>query len=114
MEFIMRPRQHTYLASGRGRHWRIVVGWDNPLETFYAQVWEQYVDERPGHEEREELELWMGLERREIGDLEELEELVEPYGPIPGRIRDDLEEDHARWRPSTGLELALRRLFGTQ
>jgi hypothetical protein len=78
MEFTMGPRQHTYLASKRGRHWRIVVGWDNPLETFYAQVWEQYVDERPGHEEREELELWLGLERREIGDLEELEELVEP------------------------------------
>ena len=36
----MGPRQHTYLASKRGRHWRIVVGWDNPLKTYFAQVWD--------------------------------------------------------------------------
>ena len=112
MEFIMKPRPHTYLASGRGRHWRIVVGWDTPLRTFFAQVWEQYVDESPGLEDREELELWLGLETGEIDDIEELEELVEPYGPIPDRIRDALERDFARRRPP-GLELALRRLFET-
>jgi hypothetical protein len=102
-----------YEYFGKEGCWRIVVGWDNPLETFLAQVWEQYVDKRSG-EEHEELELWVGSERREVCDLEELEELVEPYGPIPDQIRDDLEEDHARRRPSAELELALRRLFGTK
>ena len=59
-----------YKFKGRDPRHTIVIGWDNPLETFFAQVW----DGEPGDDYG--VELWIGCEIGEIEDVEELAEIV--------------------------------------
>jgi hypothetical protein len=103
-EFAMEGKQHTYLSSRKGKHWKIIVGWDNPLETFFAQVWEEYVKEPRGVEDGDALELLVGTCPKEIPTLEELEAIVEPYGPIPDWAYAALEEAYAGRTPPTDLQ----------
>jgi hypothetical protein len=64
----------------------IVVGWDNPLKTFFAQVWERG-GPPPGC-----LRLWVGAGDR-VPLVEGLAELVAPYGDIPADVVTQLEAD---------------------
>ena len=56
----------------------IVLGWDNPLQTFFAQVW-------PGHDDDawEEPLLWVGCLAGELATIDALTGALEPFGEIP-------------------------------
>jgi len=93
-----------YEYRGKEEYWRIVVGWDKRLESFFAQVW----DERPNPEwdwddEWNDLEpeLWIGTATREVQTLKELASLVAPYGEIPEETKESLLDDHDRRTPPT-------------
>jgi hypothetical protein len=71
-----------YEFRGRGPHVAIVVGWDTPLRTFFAQVW----DERD--EDGDEPLLWAGCRSGEVRTVEHLERLLSPYATIPPDVRE--------------------------
>ncbi|RUL86972.1 hypothetical protein [Tautonia sociabilis] len=80
-----------YKFKGRDPRHTIVIGWDNPLETFFAQVW----DGEPADDDG--VELWVGCEIGEIEDVEELVEIVAPYAEIPAEVVAKLVEDQRSW-----------------
>ena len=78
----------------------IVVGWDNPLQTYFAQVWKL----EPGQVERpapnfydgsyDEPVLWVGTAEGEVPTVEALCECLKPYAPaLPKSIHDSLQQD---------------------
>ena len=68
----------------------VSVGWDPPLQTFFAQV------EPPGGVGPEGLLLWVGTTDGEISDVAHLAQSLSDWGDIPLELRGRLEED--RWR----------------
>lgn len=68
----------------------VSVGWDPPLQTFFAQV------EPPGGVGPEELLLWVGTTDGEITDVVRLAKAVSEWGEIPTAPWRRLEEDQCR------------------
>lgn len=57
----------------------VVVGWDPPLSTFFAQVWDRSLDEDDPAAEL----LWVGCAPGEIRDVEHLSKAVAPWVAVP-------------------------------
>lgn len=65
-----------------------VVGWDNPMQTFYAQILDP---SRP--EDQSEVVLWVGDEPKALPTLEALKGAVQGRIAIPTDVVDKLERD---------------------
>ncbi len=96
-----------YTFKGKEAYWKVVVGWDNPLETFFAQV----LDERDECPEEEGLLLWVGTTVEEVTAVESLAAAVEPYGKIPEDVWEALRRDRAARTPPSPAQRELRKLF---
>ena len=84
----------------------VVVGWDNPLQTFFAQVL------RPGDED-DDILLWLGTSWEEHPTPESLVGLLAPYARIDTGLLAELRQDQsetAAERP-TELQRHLQTLF---
>ena len=69
----------------------VVVGWDPPLATFFGIV---YDTARPSPEsERGTIVRWVGTGLHELGSLDDLVPLIEPYAEIPCDLRHVLLSD---------------------
>lgn len=79
----------------------IVAGWDNPLETYFAQVWDG------GEPEAGDLLLWLGGERGEVVTISALVDHLAPYAEIPEETLTSLRDD---WN-YRGPAMPLLRLF---
>jgi hypothetical protein len=82
-----------YHFRGKEAHHRIVVGWHDSLETFYAQVWDIHSTDLWSF-------FWAGAGRGEVGTLEELFAHVAPFGEIPDGTMRRLSDDHGRRKTS--------------
>ena len=82
-----------YEIPGREPHLRLVVGWDRPLRTYFAQVW----DERLPEVELEEdaIRLWVGCFAGEITSPEALAEAVKEYADFGPETLERLRNDRA-------------------
>lgn len=67
----------------------VVVGWDRPLNTFFAQVFRRASTPK---EDDDEL-LWIGATRGEIPDVETIKQSVAPYATLPREIARQLQID---------------------
>jgi hypothetical protein len=76
-----------YTFEGNRPELSIVVGWDNPLKTFFAQVWDG------GGLEKGDLMLWVGAGADKVPTPDALAGLVAPFGVIPADVLAQLEED---------------------
>lgn len=92
-----------YTIGGNRPEISIVVGWDNPLMTYFAQVWDG------GSPGSGELRLWAGAGLDRIPTPEALAELVAPYGDIPAEVLEQLEGDYQPCVPPTPLRRLLVR-----
>jgi hypothetical protein len=64
-----------------------VIGWDKPLHTFFAQVWDnESLSEDP--------ELWVGVSFGQVPTCEHLEQVLKPYADIPEHIGIQLTKDN--------------------
>jgi hypothetical protein len=62
---------------------RVIVGWDPPLMTFFAQV----IDRRREVEERDDkMILWRGCKLRELYEVEDLVRVVERYAELTAEM----------------------------
>jgi hypothetical protein len=91
-----------YTFRGNRPGLRIDAGWDNPLGTYFAQVWE-------GAPPAGELRLWVGAGRDRVLSVEALAGLLAPYGGIPARLAARLEGDRERRREPTPLQRLLAK-----
>lgn len=66
-----------------------VVGWDNPLQTFFAQV-QQYQDDV---DEDPIMRLWIGTTPSECLDVIKLAKAIAPWAILPADIATQLEAD---------------------
>lgn len=82
--------RYSFQAGGR----EIIVGWDNPLLTFFVQVWDEAEDE-------DAPVLWVGAKPGEVCSVEALSECVRPFGEIPEVILTGLRADSAAREPLT-------------
>jgi hypothetical protein len=112
-----------YQFNGAGpHHHKVIVGWDNPLETFFLQVWDELAvarledpgpssDGRPREEGDEEPEplLCAGMVTGEVPSVRALRALVGPFGGIPGEILVRLREDVGRRERPTASQLRMRK-----
>jgi hypothetical protein len=101
MEVVM--SEHSFFVGSRSRGegglFEVVVGWDEQMQTFFAQVWDitgsaDEKDER-GRGVEDTLELSAGLEPKEVDTVEELASIVRLFGEMPDDIESMLRDDRA-------------------
>lgn len=98
----MSSRRHV---PGTRDDYEVLVGWDNPLITFFARV-EGKRD--PSDRQRREL-MWVGTDRSEILTVERLSEVLRPYAMLSPAMLDDLRRDRAK--DADRGPTALQRMF---
>jgi hypothetical protein len=67
----------------------VVVGWDPPLNTYFAQAWDRRLDEEDPAAEL----LWIGCTPREIRDPQQVCDAVSVWAPIPAGLAATLYAD---------------------
>lgn len=61
---------------------RAIVGWDQPLNSYFVQVWD-----RTKHEDDPAAELvWIGCGYQEITDLDEVRRVLAPWVKLPDQM----------------------------
>jgi hypothetical protein len=89
--------QYSFWGNGL----EFVVGWDNPLETFFVQVWDR-------SSESDDPLLWAGAKPGEVATVEALVALVRHYGEIPDELLMQLREDFDAREPLTEWQRRMR------
>ncbi len=93
------PAQHPGLT--------IIVGWDNPLVTFFAQAFDPSVED-----EAEADLLWIGTALREIPTVAALQAQLADWATIPPAIVERLTRDQqAATLPTPLQRWALQLLY---
>jgi hypothetical protein len=87
-----------YKFEGNRPEFSIVVGWDNPLGSYFAQVWDG------GELEEGNLRLWVGAGADKVPTVEALAGLVASYGIIPAEVLARLEADYEERVAPTALQ----------
>ena len=77
----------------------VVVGWDNPLTTFFAQVFDPSIDD-----EVEADILWLGTTPEAIPTVAALQAQLAGWATIPVDIMDRLTRDQQAATPPTPLQ----------
>lgn len=78
---------HPHLST----RWEVVVGWDRPMATYFAQV-----HDLDSKSEEEGLVLWVGTQVGEIKTPEAFKELLKDYADISDPIMEALRFDRAQ------------------
>lgn len=81
-----------YEIPSRFPHLTVAVGWDDALQTFYAQV-----DDTTLPAEADQCIVWLGMTFQAIPRLEALDHLLQVTARIPGPVYDQLFVD---WQAS--------------
>ncbi len=92
-----------YCIQGRKKQHEIVIGWDRPLHTYFAQVWDK-------NDHSEDPILWAGVAFAELPSCQHLERLLKPYADIPqgNCIKPPLDYSGERLTSSRVLRTILR------
>ena len=88
----------------------VVVGWDNPLSTFFAQVERVQDDDDP----RDPILLWIGSAVGEVAQAEQLAGPLAPYAELTSAIVEQLRADRTADadRGPSALQRTARSTFG--
>lgn len=98
-----------YTVQGKEPRYRLVVGWDPTLSSFFAQVEDlafesggQVIDEEAiiGDSPEEGLLVWVGADQP-VSDLGQIVAALAPYGTIPQEMLARLHRDQEENRPLT-------------
>lgn len=95
-----RSKNNVWECEGYGSRFRlqgsadavtVVLGWDKPLQTYFAQVWDGEIG--GDCEEPDNLLLWAGCRWQELPTIESLARTLADYAAIPDDLRARLAED---------------------
>ena len=99
---MSRYRIHTLNSD---RH-ETFVGWDNPLQTYFAQVYDLSASD-----EDDSISFWVGEKPQEVTSVDVLEEKVRPFAVIPQEIKEKLLRDYQERTQPTPLQRMMSELF---
>ena len=97
--------RHNLDAIDANRY-ALIVGWDNPLCTFFAQVWDLSKDE-DDHDDDERCVFWVGDESGSVPSVEALSSAIADYAVVPVELREQLERDRTESQPLTRLQRSM-------
>ena len=105
-EPIMSRRRVTACQPG----YAVVVGWDNPLSTFYATV----TREQDADDDTDPVVLWLGGYAGEVRAPEDMVQPLAPYADLTQEVVAHLRADRAACadRGPTGLQRSLLAQLG--
>jgi len=91
------------------QHYAVIVGWDNPIQTFFAQVWDLTQEEK----EDEACVFWVGAHAGSVPTVTALAQAISAYAVLPVDMATQLERDQVESEPPTPLQQWVRsRLTG--
>jgi hypothetical protein len=94
-----------YRIAHPATHLEIIVGWDPPLQTYFAQVFDW---RDPNAEDEDACILWVGTNPRvPITSVNALQNCLTLYATIPESIRTALQQDRQQSAPPTPLQRAM-------
>jgi len=86
---------------------RVTVGWDPPLQTFFAQV----VRPTTAPHADGRLVAWIGTRTQEIPSVVQLGRQLAAYAAIPPATQARLAREQRASRPPTALQVRLRQVL---
>ena len=86
----------------------VTVGYDPPLQTFFAMVNDL---EREDDEEDEGPLYWVGTSNKEITTVQDLQESIREYAILDDDMIGQLEVDHIHAEPPSHLQKLMIELF---
>jgi hypothetical protein len=98
--------RYSIQADKVGYH--IELGWDNALQTFWAQVYQPAL---VGPQEDQHPCLWVGTAVGELPTLAALEEVLEGYVRLSEELKGRLTEDYAQRTPPAPLQVQMHTLL---
>ena len=90
---------------GKELRYRVVVGWDNPMGTFYAQVYDLETDN--GHEPV----MWTDKVIDRVDTIEHLLVQADFIDQLHPKIKEQLNKDRDNSGPITPLQKRVRSIF---
>lgn len=87
----------------------IHVGWDNPLQTFFAQVVDHEIDN-----EEESMLVWVGTDLCDVPTLAALLDRLAAWAVLPPEVMGQLTRDQAAATPPTSLQQAMGQLLAKE
>ena len=84
----------------------VVVGWDNPLATFFAQVFDPSIDD-----EDDAYVLWLGTAPQAISTVAALQAQLASCATIPAALVAQLTREQQAATPPTPLQRWARQLL---
>ena len=78
----------------------VIVGWDPPLDTYFAQVWDPRLQEHLDGG----CVYWIGTHPGGIKTIEALQGAISSYVMLPREITAQLRRDQAESKPPTPLQ----------
>jgi hypothetical protein len=87
--------------------YEVIIGWDDPLETYFATVFDTTVDE----DDDTACVLWEGAALRAMPTVDVLQACLQAYTTIPSEIRTQLHHDRTNSRPRSPLQERLLQLM---
>ena len=78
----------------------VIVGWDNPLQTYFAQVW----DSRLQDEDDKGGVFWVGTHPGSVRSVSDLAQVISGYAALPEDTKAQLERDRSESEPPTPLQ----------
>lgn len=101
--YELQPKSYTPRVAS------VVVGWDRPLNTFFAQVF--MTSGAPGDEP--EATIWEGTEPGQLSTAAEALALVDAYADVPADMLSRLEadRDNSRSQADGPMQLGMKRLI---
>ncbi len=99
-----------YTIAPHDARYQVIVGWDNPMQTLFGQVFETTVEDDDAA-----CVLWVGLEVQAITTLAGLQDALQAYATLPAEVVARLQHDQARTPPRSALQARmLQWLYDTR
>jgi hypothetical protein len=93
-----------YQIAPRTNQHEVLIGWDNPLNTYFAQVADGKIED---FDEDHDPLLWIGCSYGEIPSVSDLRKAISPYAEIPPDTYAALlsDQDSRDQRPGPTMSL---------
>ena len=90
-----------YTIPPDDRRFQVIVGWDDPLTTFFAQVFALTVD---AEEDDTACVLWVGGDLQALTTVAAVQAALQAYATMSPEIVARLQHDQATTRPRSALQ----------
>ena len=96
-----------YSIAADDPRYDVIVGWDDPLETYFATVFDPTVEE----DDDVACVLWAGAALRAMPTVDALQDCLQAYATIPPAVRAQLHQDRANTRPRSPLQARMLQML---